>query len=203
MHKEITSLPQPNNDQFRKDFDKIAFLLTDEDWHKAPHPHNIEGLPPFRTYDLPRRLEVGPLRRIAQLIGISALRYIFVLGSSTSHTTYKLELSKRKIPRSTWSGKTWHRIHRELKAEEFGHAVLKLEATGIQRARAMQSIAKRMRLPARDSRSLERLFSEFKRLSARRGYVRNPIDQLMPSLPQFSLSDLDAKVGRPKKTTTK
>ena len=185
--------------QFQQDFESIAYKLTDENWHKVPRPHNIEGFPLFRTNDLPRLLDIGALLRMARLIGIEELRYIFTLGQQDSSSTFRLKLEERKFLRNTRRGTQSREIERKMLAEQFGAKVLRLESTGMRRVAAYERAGQQLRLSFTDIRLLRKLFNEFAEQARRRGYISMG---RMASYLNYSLLDLKPKIGR-QKTRTK
>ena len=185
--------------QFVNDFERIAFKLTDLDWHKPPRPHNIDGCKAFRTTEIARRLDIAPLLRMARLIGLARLRYLFLVGSPKSQEEYRLELRARLRHEYPDQRKGKKKSEQELELILFGNTVLAYEARGETRTRALEKAKKELRLDI-DTRSTQRRFKAFNEIVKRTGYVPNSLDWAIPySQPQFRRTALIPRKGAPKK----
>lgn len=196
------SFPEKIKTQFQADFEVLASKLINEDWFKPPRPHKNSNFPPFRSDELPKKLDFGPLRRMAKLIGTREMRYIFDLGKPDSYSTLQLTISARKIPMTDERRKKTKQIDRRITALRFGNLVLELEEEGLSRTAAMLEARDRLRLAVSDERSLQRIFADFRKLVLDQGFIP-ALFETSPFPPKYSKKDLAAKVGRPKKTTTK
>ncbi len=185
--------------QFQKDFELIAFKLTDDTWHKAPKPDPNSPLS-LRIHDLPRRLDIAPLLRMARLIGIQNLRYIFAMGgpsgSPSERLPYSVNLQKRVRNRNSMRAKVVWDAEKDVVAMAFGQKVLSLEAKGVHRGQAFETAAVQMWISS-SSDSYRRLFDRFASLCNQLGYI--PDSSISGISTRFSLTDLKAKRGRPKK----
>ncbi len=177
---------------FIRDFQAIAHAITDPVSHKLPEPHGIADLPPFRTYAARRRLPVGALRRMARLIGVDSLRYLFGVCSEQDSDLYRLELRPR-LDKEFRRGNYYKKYDEEATLLRFGNTVLMLERDQwLTRNEALAAAARQLGIAAGSARSHERYFYQFRRLCELRGYVPSSLGLMMP--PSFALADLS---GRP------
>jgi hypothetical protein len=177
--------------QFRSDFQAIAHAITDPDWHKTPKPHDIAIFPPFRTKDLPRRLPFGPLMRMARLLGLPALRYVFAVSADQGTDFYRLVIRPR-LDKEFRRGNHYKRHDQEAKLVRFGNAVLERELFGeAKRSEAMEAAAIELGIVA-SARSHERYFHQFRMLCEQLGYIPSSNDW-MGRPPRFALADLDGR----------
>lgn len=179
--------------QFIEDFGSLAHAIVDPDWHKPPKPHGDPRLPPFRTTALPRRLPFGPLRRMAKLIGLQSLRYVFLIGSDDYSDLFRVEL-RRRLDKEFRDGNHYKRYGDELDVIRFGNEVLDIERDqGTSRGDALERAAEALNMSA-SKRTLEREFQRFRSLCEGRGYVPSPLEWI-GFRPSFSLRDLDGRAA--------
>lgn len=159
--------------QFRKDFERLAFLIVDQDWHLPPDPHNSLLLAPFRTAPIPRRLPFGPLRRTARFLGIETLKYLFRMGSDNSFERYRLELRLRLLKEIPDAGERRKTAKRNGELIRFGGLVLGFEEGGCGRGKARRKAATEMgnKFKNKNDRTLIRMFNDFAALCSQRGHV--------------------------------
>ena len=143
---------------------------------------------------------IAPLLRMARILGIERLRSILRDMSKEGVSEYRIVVQKRL--QSEYPSKEVKQqkvIAADLKAERFGLAVLRLEASGMKRGEALQQAATQLKIPSGE-RDLKRKFARFAELSRRHGIFDNrALIGLRPSIPRYKLSQLINKGGRPKK----
>jgi len=177
--------------QFRRDFALLAHAMNELDWQKPPKPYRNPLLPPYRTHPLPRRLPIGPLKRMAKLIGPEALRYVLDLGSETGSEFFRLILRPR-LDKEYPEGNEFKRYRHHANIVRLGNAVLSFErAARVSRSEALEAAAQAVGVTG-SLRTLERYFREFREHCLNCGYVPHP-QQELGALPQFSLCDLDGR----------
>jgi hypothetical protein len=205
-------MERPQSRQFEKDIDSLFFHQINPNWHKPYTPESADviafksakGIKGFnispRAVHLARRLPLGPLRRIAGLIGVRNLRHIFDLAQPNGHSKYLISVRERKAPEKPDKGKLDKRVAKQIAAKQFGQAVLKFESLGADRKTAMQLAAAETRLPG-DRRTWERRYKDFVVLCRKEGFVPSPHNYVTNSPPRVSLSALKAKPGRKKRNS--
>jgi hypothetical protein len=162
------NLCDPQVDQFKRDFGALAFKIVDQDWHKPLNPCGESSLQGLRTEPLPRRLDFGPLRRMARLVGIGQLRVVFQQGHPNSQGSYRLELRARLKKEYPDGRQRRDKIELDQKLMTFGLEVLRLEASGSNRITALNNVT----VHAGSLRQRQRKFAEFAEL------VRSLVDRI-------------------------
>lgn len=180
--------------QFETDFTALAFAIIALS-QPTPTPTNTrtnDGLTPLKRATLPRRLPLGPLRRMAMRVGPKVLRHIMAVGSDQSQEFFRLELRKR-LDREFPKGNLYKRLDHDIDIIRFGHEVLTIERDcNIARGKALERAAESLRMTAASMRTLEREFRRFKRLCRLMGHVPHPLAHL-GHRPCFALRDLDGR----------
>lgn len=174
--------------QFMRDFSQLAFAITEPDWHKPLPPHGIDGLPPFRTEPIPRKLPRGPLKRMARMLGIGPLRYLRLVGTDDYQDAYRLVLRQR-LDKEYRRGNHYKAHRKGANLIRFGNEVLSLKEEGVPTLeKALETAASQLGYGA-SLRTLERRFRAFRNHCLKLRYVPSP-SEWMGAPPKFSLDDL-------------
>lgn len=181
-----------DNHQFETDFKALAFAIIAPSQPPSAKVREKVGLPQLKRVPGPRRLPLGPLRRMAKRVGPRALRYIMEVGSDQSMEYFRLEL-RHRLDKEFPQGNLYKRLGDDLDVIRFGHEVLTIERDcNIARGKALERAAGSLRMTAASTRTLEREFRRFKRLCALMGHVPHPLAHLGVG-PCFALHDLDGR----------
>lgn len=182
--------------QFALDLE--AIIEADLRWHVGDHELRA----------------IGPLLRIARLIGIVPLKYVHELVSPYSTSRYTI-LAERRPPgrRPKSDGRTPRRYNRAAETHlrnveiqdkimrgQFGERVQELRADGMLKTPALIQAGQEI-YPGKSERWLKEQHKRFALESEQKAFIGTSemLGLFMRTGPKFALADLAGKAGRPSK----